>query len=246
MFKFFRRHRTLVLVALAACVGGLVLFGAGGSSFMASPQDTIVKVNGRALKADQFDRIYRMMSRQQADTSPAAQQQLMGQALNEMIRQEVLSDEAKRYGLTVTDEELALQLASIPAFQREGRFDPATYDQVVRRTFGTPPHEFEKNHRKDLLVRKLNLLIASSVQVSDAEVKEQGAAILEAEKDPKVRKELASDAAKMRERVREREINLVFNDWLNRMNSELKVSIVSDRFRQRLGGPAAPPANAPK
>jgi hypothetical protein len=243
MFKFFRRHRTIVLIALVACVAGLILFGAGGSSFMASPRDTIVKVNGKNLKSDQFERIHMAMLRQQQDTSPAAQQQLMGQALNELIRQEVLSEEAKRYGITVTDEELRLQLASIPAFQREGRFDPATYEQMVRRMFGSPPHEFEKNHRKDLAVRKLNLLIASSVQVSDAEAKLQEAVVLDAEKDPKARKELVAEKAKLRERIRDRQINLVFGDWLNRLNSELKVSIVSDQFRRRLGagpGPAGP------
>jgi hypothetical protein len=243
MFQFFRRHRTLVMIALAACVAGLVLFGAGGSSFMASPRDTIVKVNGKELKGEQFERVYQAMSRQQPDASPAAQQQLMGQALNEMIRQEVLSDEAKRYGITVTDEELRLNLASIPAFQRDGRFDPATYEQVVRRMFGAPPHEFEKNHRKDLAVRKLNLLIATSVHVSDAEAKLHESATLEAEKDPKVRKELEKEKGKLRDRIRERQTNLVFGDWLNKLNSDLKVTIVSEEFRRRLGAPANPAAN---
>lgn len=240
MFKFFRRHRTVVLVALAACVAGLVLFGAGGSSFVASPQDVVVRVNNKKLTSDQFERIYRAMLRQQQDTSPQAQQQLMGQALNELIRQEVLSTEAKRYGIAVTDDELRQQLASIPAFQREGRFDEATYREVVRRMFGTGPNEFEKNHKKDLLVRKLNLLIATAVQVSDAEVELYREAVLAEEKDAKVRKELEGQGEKLRDRVRERQINLVFADWLTKLNSELRV-VPSEEFRQRLAGPAAPP-----
>jgi peptidyl-prolyl cis-trans isomerase D len=241
MFKFFRRHRTLVLISLAVCVVGLILFGAGGTSFGPSDQDVIVRVNDKKITGQDFERIYRAMSRQQTDTSPQAQQQLTGQALNELIRTEVMSDEAKRYGITVTDQELQMQLASVPAFQKDGRFDLSTYAQVVYRTFGTTPHEFEKNHRKDLLVRKLNLLIAGSIQASDAEAELEKQAMLAREKDAKVKAELLKDSGKIRDRVRERQVNLVFNDWLTKLNSTLKVSVVSERFKQRLSG-APPPA----
>lgn len=244
MFQFFRRHRTLVLIALVFCIVGLILFGAGGTSFTKSSQDVVVRVNDKKITAEQYDRTYRAMTRQTTDTSPAAQQQLMGQALNEIIRQEVMSEEAERYGLTVTDQELQLQLATIPAFQRDGKFDMATYVQVVRRMFGTAPSEFEKTHRKDLLVRKLNLLIASAIQTSDAEVDLQKAAILAQEKDPKIKAELEKEAGKMRDRVRERQVNLTFNDWLTRLNSDLKVTIVSEDFRKRLSAPVAAPAAA--
>ena len=224
------------MIALAACVGGLVLFGVGSSSFMASPQDTIVKVNGTNITGQQFDRVYRAMSLQKPDATPAQQKEIMGQALNELIRQEVLSKEAQRYGLQVTDDELRMQLASIPAFQKEGQFDEATYQQVVRRMFGVGPDEFEKSHRKDLLVRKLNLLIAAGVQVSDAEAESERDSVLAAEKDPKERAKTAANVNDLRDRVRDKQINLVFTDWLAKMNSALKVTIVSDQFRQRLGG----------
>ena len=239
MFKFFRRHKTVVMVSLALCVVGLLLFGVGGSSFMASPQDVIARVNGKKITMQDFDRVYRVMQRQQEkEPNSSQQQQMTGQALNEVIRQQVLSAEAKRYGFGVTDDELRIQLAGIPAFQREGHFDPATYEGVVRRMFGMSPNEFEKNHKKDLVVRKLNLLVASAVQLSDDEVALYKDAILAQEKDPKAKKELESDPAKLRDRIRDHQINLVFADWLNRLNSELKVSIVSDTFRQRLGNTA--------
>lgn len=243
MFKFFRQHRTLVMVSLALCILGLVLFGIGGSSFMASPQDAVVRVNGEKLTSAQFERVYRAMLRQKVDATPNEQREMMGQALNELIRQEVLSNEAERYGIEVTDEELRRQLAAIPAFQVEGQFDPAVYTQVVRRLFGVGPDEFEKSHRKDLAARKLNLLIAAGVQVSEAEAQLHRDEVLAAEKDAKTRVMISTNTAELRDRVRERQVNLVFSDWLNRLNSELKVTIVSDQFRQRLNG--GPPAGAP-
>ena len=241
MFKFFRRHRTVVMVALALCVTGLIIFGVGGSSFMASPQDIAVKVNGHKITMMEFDRVYRAMVRQQqSDPSATQQQQFTGQALNEIIRQQVLAEEAKRYGLRVTDDELRLQLASIPAFQRDGHFDPATYEQVVRRTFGIAPAEFEQSHTKDLAVRKLNLLIASAIQITDAEVQLYRDAALASEKDPKAKKDLEGNPEKLRERIREHQVNIVFSDWLNRLNSELKVTNIGEPIRQRLGNPASP------
>ncbi|MBV9079647.1 MAG: SurA N-terminal domain-containing protein [Elusimicrobia bacterium] len=243
MFKFFRRHRTVVMISLVFCTLGLLLFGIGGTSFMQSPRDAVAKVNGNKITGEQFERVYRVMSQQKPDASAKERQQMLGQAFNELIRQEVLSNEAERYGISVSDEELMYQLAAVPAFQRDSHFDEGTYRQIVQRVFGQTPADFEKDHRKDVAVRKLNLLIASAVQVSDAEINVEKDSFLSAEKDPKAREKLQSDPKGLRDAIRDKQINLVFADWLNRLNSQLKVTIVSDAFRQRLNGGAV--SNAP-
>src|SRR5690242_12851391 len=99
MFKFLRRHRAFVMVFMAACIAGLLLFGIGGSSLMSSPQDTILKVNGQKVTQVQFDRLYNQLSRQQNVVTAEQRQQLFGQALNEIIRQEVFYQQSKRYGI---------------------------------------------------------------------------------------------------------------------------------------------------
>lgn len=238
MFKFFRKHRSVVLVFLAACVAGLILSGIGGTSLMPSGNDTIVKVNGKNITQTMFDRIYNQMVRQQNDTSPQNRQQLMGQALNEVIRAEVFSQEAEKYGVKVTDQELQYQLSSIPAFQKEGRFDPPTYVQVIGQSFGVGPKEFEKNHRKDLAARKLNMLLSSSIHVSDDQFENEYRKALATEKDPKRLKALKDKPQDFRRSLEEKEINAVFGDWLNQLNSNLKVNIVSDRFQKSLAAPA--------
>ncbi len=112
------------------------------------------------------------------------------------------------------------------------------YEQGIRRMFGMAPADFEASHRKDLEARKLNLLIASAVHVPDSEVDWETDKLLSDEKDPKERAKLASDPEKVRERLREKQINLVFADWLTRVNADLKVTPVSEAFRQRLAGTA--------
>lgn len=238
MFKFFRRHRTVVMVSLALCVGGLVLFGVGGTSLMSSPQDTIVKVNGESITQMEFDRLYNQLVRQHSDGTPTQRQQMMGQALNELIRQKVFAQEAKRYGIHVTDQELQLQLAAIPAFQKDGHFDPQTYVQVVSQSVGTTVPDFEKMHKKDMAGRKLNQLVATAIHVPDSVVTAELNQRLQVEKDPKKRKELRENPELLRQELEERQINMVFSDWLNQLNSSLKVNIVSDRFQKLMNAPA--------
>src|SRR5689334_18058935 len=146
MFRFFRKHRTVVMVALAACIGGMILFQIGTTSFLLSPHDTIVKVNGQSIAQIQFDRVYNQMIRQRTDATPDQRKQMLSMAFNELIRQEVFAQEAKTYGLEITDQELQFQLAAIPAFQTEGKFDPRKYVQVVGQAFGENPADFEKSH----------------------------------------------------------------------------------------------------
>src|SRR5687768_4082861 len=122
MFRFFRKHRAFVMIFMAACILGLLLFGIGGTSFVATPFDTIMKINGVKISQIQYDRIYNQLMRQrEGATTPEERQQVQSQALNELIRQEVFYQESKKYGIAVTDQELQLQLANIPAFQKDGK-----------------------------------------------------------------------------------------------------------------------------
>lgn len=226
------------MVFMAACIGGLLLFGIGGTSLTPSAHDTILKVNGKNITQHSFDLIYNQMARQKTDQSDQQRQQTMNQALNEVIRGEVFFQEARKYGIDVTDQELQFQLSTIPAFQKEGKFDPQTYVQVLYQTFGISPQQFEKNHKKELAARKLNALIASSIHLTEADLNERRKMFMEKEEDSKARKEYASHPELLDQKIMEREINLVFGDWLNQLNSNLKVNIVSDRFQKMLATPA--------
>ncbi len=239
MFRFFRKHRSFVMVALAACIVGVILFGIGTPSLTATPQDTVMKVNGQKVTQMDFDRIYNQLIRQrQTATTPEQRQQIQGQALNELIREEVFFQEAKKYGIQVTDQALQMQLGSIPAFQKDGHFDPATYVRAVNQAFQMTPHDFEKMHKRDIASRQLNQLIASAVNISDEQFQQALEARLKTETDPKVKKEMIDHPEKFRQEIQDKEVNLVFSDWLNQLNSTLKVNMVSDTFRKRLAAPA--------
>jgi peptidyl-prolyl cis-trans isomerase D len=234
MFRFFRKHKTLVLTSLAVVVIVLPFFGVGSSFFVSSPTDAIVKVNGEKITKSQFDHLYNQMIRQKGPNEKTNNQEMTNQAFNELIRMTVYDQEASKYGIYVSDLELQNYLAHATAFQKDGKFDIRTYYQTVMQVAGTTPDEFEKMRKRDIKANKLNQLIASAVHVSDAELNQSLQARLLSEKDPKVKKELQEDPEKFKDELRSRQINLVLNDWLNQLNTNLKVSILSENFKKSL------------
>jgi peptidyl-prolyl cis-trans isomerase D len=235
MFKFLRKHKTVVFVTLAAVMIGLPFFGVGGFTFF-SPQDSIVKVNGKRIIQREYDILLNQLVRQVPNMTPERRVQLEQEAFQELIRREVLFQEALRYGIYVSDQEVALNLFSIPSFQTEGKFDPRKYAQTLSQVFRMTPKEFEGLRRKEMAAMKLNQIIASSARVDPQLVKDGLKRRIEIEVDPEKKKELKKNPDIYRGELRDREIQLVFADWLSQINSKLKVSFVSESFRKRLQG----------
>lgn len=215
MFNFLRRHRTFVLISLALIVAIVPFVGIGTTSMQASPMDVIAKINGQPVRQGEFDKMYRQLSRQSENLAPEARQKLAETAFHELVKQEVFVQEAERYGLKVTDQEVQIQLASMPAFRKDGKFDYGTYYNRVVQSFGIAPKDFEKNYRKELLARKVNALVASSVRGPAS----------------------AADA-KLADEQRKQEIALVMNDWYTQLNNNIRIDLTSDRFRKTLASPA--------
>lgn len=83
-----------------------------------------------------------------------------------------LSKAARRARIRVSDREVIEHLAQWPLFQRDGRFDPRTYQVVIRYSLGTTPRAFEEEIRGQLAIRKLLDRAASNLTVTEEELKE--------------------------------------------------------------------------
>ena len=96
---------------------------------------------------------------------------LKERAVQDLVNRILLLQEARRLGLKVTDEEVEASIHSIPAFQKDGLFDKATYERALQRA-RLVPKNFEANQKESLLINKLQGLILTSVKVSDQETLE--------------------------------------------------------------------------
>jgi peptidyl-prolyl cis-trans isomerase D len=162
----------VVVFAVNFGPGSLSKGGCGGGALPYA-----VKVNGRAIPASEWERQYRQLYqlyRQQggeAFTRELADQLgLPAQAMEQIVDRELVVQEAKRRGLTVTREELTRAVHAIPTFQENGSFSFALYEESTRAAYGSAA-KFEAALKEDLLYQKMMAAVRETVKLPDAEVR---------------------------------------------------------------------------
>jgi peptidyl-prolyl cis-trans isomerase D len=91
-------------------------------------------------------------------------------ALEQLIDNTLISREAHRMGLQISDDELVHAIASQTAFQVDGRFNLQKYNEVLREN-DLEPSMFESKTRERMLTDTMRQMIAQAVQVSQDEVR---------------------------------------------------------------------------
>lgn len=142
-------------------------------------QQVAVSVGDDAITFPELDRTYRNLQETyrglyggQIPSELEEQLQLPLQAVQQLVRQRLMVQEARAAGLAVSDEELAAEVLELPIFQDgSGNYiGEENYRNAVRSLgFATPKH-FEEAFRQDLLVERLNSMVRDTVMVSDDEV----------------------------------------------------------------------------
>ena len=147
---------------------------------MSSQKPTYVaKVNGDSIDYRAYQQAYNGLMRiyQEAfgnTLSPEKmrEMELGRRALDQLIDQTLLMQEARRRSLKATDEDLEAAIQAVPVFQDQGRFDKKRYLQVLENNRITPL-EFEQSKRQELLLGKVEQSIRAEATVTDAEVKKE-------------------------------------------------------------------------
>jgi peptidyl-prolyl cis-trans isomerase D len=89
--------------------------------------------------------------------------------LTQLVSEKLQIKEAERLGIRVLDEEVALRIQEVPAFQRGGQFDPELYRRVLRAN-RLNPRQFEDQQRLALAADNLRRYIGMGVTVGDNEI----------------------------------------------------------------------------
>lgn len=152
-----------------------VLWGVG-EYFQGGQAAPLASVNGHEIDQAVFDQAYEQERQRIAQNfggnvppDVLAGMDIKRQVLNGLVMREVLSQYAQANGLRVSDAELAALLRSIPAFQENGVFSQARYEQVLRLQ-GQVPLSFEPLVRHDLVIGQLQNGISQSAFVTQADV----------------------------------------------------------------------------
>ncbi len=178
MLRLMRDKATswLIKVLLGAIVVVFIFWGVG--SFRSQRGGRIATVNGETITFDDYREAYNNLLEQmrqrfgnQLNEDMLKALGIREQALEQLINNRLLIQQARKLQFRVTDQELTEAIMNIGAFQNAGRFDQRLYQNTLSRLRLTP-EQFEMAQRESMLVAKVRALITSSVKVSDQEARE--------------------------------------------------------------------------
>ncbi len=94
---------------------------------------------------------------------------LKPQVLNAMVEERLLTDSASDWNLRTGDAQARGFIVTVPAFQRDGRFDQQAYEAAVRNR-GMSRVNFEQGVRQDLALSQLRSGIRETVFVTETDL----------------------------------------------------------------------------
>lgn len=191
MFDLIHKHRRFAQIILALITLPFAFWGVDSYFQDAASTDEVARVGSSKITLQQLDvamreRADQIRSRQAGgmDARLFESPEFRQSVLNEMIEQRLLLQESERLGIVANDVILRELIAQIPAFQENGKFSPAKYEQILRAQ-GMTPSTFEQNLRRDLTQQMLISGVAATSQISkiqlnqiiDAETQERQVAV---------------------------------------------------------------------
>lgn len=159
MFDLVQKNKTVVQIVLAMVSLGLVVgFGISGYSAFQDGGNYLAKVGD--VEITERD-IAEAVNNQNvpAEMRPAI--------IEQVVQQKLLATQAAALRLSVSDATLREFIAKIDAFQKDGKFDPALYKELLAQQRMTP-EAFEQKLKQDLALRQLVGGMAGAGIVSSA------------------------------------------------------------------------------
>ena len=237
-----KRHRTILWIVIGGFVASMFVgFGLYLQTGKSS-SDAVIEVNGVKISyrsfLNSYNRAIAGLQNQHQQITPEIATQTKQKLLQEIAQQEVLFAEAKRYGIAVSDAQLASFLAGVPAFQKNGKFDPQSYLQALQFGIHSSAQDFEDFQKKEMANTQLRQIIQEGIKITDKELElNAGLHIMSQppEKRAEEAKKIQADPETFRQQLREQKINQMLEQWSKYLNSNLQVKVNLDQIERRQG-----------
>jgi peptidyl-prolyl cis-trans isomerase D len=167
MFDFVNDNKKWVQVVLALIILPFAFWGVD-SYRKSGGGEALATVNGEKINQQEFDNALRQqqgrmreMLGEKFDPAMLDKPEVKHSILENLASQRLLTMQARKAGLTVSDEQLAQVIAGIEAFQKDGKFDKQRYEAALRNQ-GMTPLIFEARVQEELSMRQLTDAYASN------------------------------------------------------------------------------------
>jgi peptidyl-prolyl cis-trans isomerase D len=177
-----RRHRRWLYIFLWLVIAAFIILyiPALTTKGQGMPGETVVNVGGLPISVGEFQhayyrqrQMYDRLYQGRLDENALRRLGLEEQVLESLVTDRLVELEAKRLGVTVSDEAVARSVATSPEFQDDGRFIGTAEIRRRLELQGLSEEDFEHSLRRQLLRQSLEELVGSAVSVSDAEVEQE-------------------------------------------------------------------------
>ncbi len=184
MLDFVRTKQKSILIKIAfgliilSFVIGYTMLTAPTDSGVSQGSDVAARVNGDEISYNAFQssysnlyNLYQSIYQGSFDAEVERQLNLPKQALEQLVYELLLVQEANRLGLNVSKDELVAAIAQYDAFKENGVFSRDRYLQALNYQRNTP-EQFEASQKRQLLTEKVRTQLQQNISVSDEELEE--------------------------------------------------------------------------
>jgi len=172
MFDFVHEKKRVVQIVLALIILPFAFWGIDSYRNAGGPE-ALATVNGDKIGQQEFDEAMeqqrqriREMAGNNFDPAFFDQPEIKHAVLEGLVTQRVLSSDARDAGLMPSEEQIALLLINIGAFQKDGKFDNETYEAALKAR-GMNKQIFESRLRQDIATRQMTDAYAQNGYAAD-------------------------------------------------------------------------------
>lgn len=180
LLEYMRKNTKRFLYAIVPLiVVSFVLWGTVSDPGDRRPEETMIEIGEDKVSNQEFlNRYYGLRQRMQenfgGELTPEIEEMLnlKQQALDDLIRENLLGREVERLKLVASDREVQDSLKRYPEFQTDGRFDATKWNVAIGNP-GIPWGTVMEQERRSLNMQKLMNLIQSAARVTEEEVRDE-------------------------------------------------------------------------
>lgn len=174
MISFFQRHKKPIFVVTTAMFLAAIFVGLGGYFFSSSSSGAVAVIGSKKIMYKDFLRrvnlVLDRLSENGTQVDEAMRNGVKQEVFRNMMVEEILSEEARKYGMIVSDFEIAAEVQNTPQFRYNGAFNPRVYYNTVWSQFQMTPSDYENWRKKARLSSNFREFMYSTIKITPAEL----------------------------------------------------------------------------